>query len=531
MFIVRPHPLPNESLSSWRQRSGAANGFRRFPLPNNLRSSADPDRSPNAQEQIWLAENFALPLEELPPLFLETRLVAIQKRDIFSPKLRWATAFGAKARPSPHGPTCCPACLRNDPIPYFRIHWRYAFLTDCPIHATELIDCCPRCSKPLWPIAIFQLPEKKHWDGLSHCPSCSFDLRLTEGKITSVLSSSADLWEAMCADRIPEQFHHCQNLADWFDGIWVLSQMVLRKNCQPILSNIPAELFGGLDNLPVSSPLVEILSLEARRSLINIAIWLMGEWPTRFVDVARRSGLSRTHFSPTAAVNPNWLTECINQHLALHKRSVTPSQVNEAIDSLKDAGHPITKSAVRDLLGVAESKAVDDVLSRREHARYDELLILLRKFEKLIAEAPDSRDQRATAIRDYLIILLTILCQSDVENICDMEISSINRVLTTSIEGITEDDASTKLIRTRTTEIKHLYETLVRPKFIDPDNKSSHWFLGRQGENLAGHTVRARISAMMKNGFPIDLWKSVDVFQYVLGTPPLGRRTLRRLMR
>lgn len=530
MFIVRPRPLPNESLSSWRQRSGAENGFLRFPMPSTARSSADPDRSPNAQEQIWLADNFALPLEELPPLFLETRLAAIQKRDMFSPKLRWATVFGAKARPSAHGPTCCPACLRNDPIPYFRIQWRYAFLTDCPIHGTELIDCCPRCNQPLWPVAMFQLPEQKRWDGPSICPTCSFDLRLTEDKITSVRSSSAALWESMCANRVPEEFNHIQHLADWFDGIWVLSQMALRKNCQPVLSQLPTELLGALENRPVSAPLIETIPLAARRSIINIAIWLMGDWPSRFVDVARRSGISRTHFSPTAAVNPDWLNVCINQHLALHKRTVTSSQVSQAIDSLKDSGHPLTKSAVRDLLGVVESKAVDDVLSRREHARYDELLTLLRKFEKLIAGAPDSRDQRATAIRDYLITLLTILCQSDVEDICDMEMSAVDRALTTPIGEATEDDASTMLIRTRTAEINHLYETVVRPRFINPDNKSSHWFLGRLGENLAGHTVRARISAMMKNGFPVDLWKSVDVFRYVLGKPPFGRRILRRMM-
>lgn len=39
----------------------------------------------------------------------------------------------------------CPRCLETDPIPYFRIHWRFACWLYCPDHACVMSDSCPEC--------------------------------------------------------------------------------------------------------------------------------------------------------------------------------------------------------------------------------------------------------------------------------------------------------------------------------------------------------------------------------------------------
>lgn len=42
----------------------------------------------------------------------------------------------------------CPYCLQNDDEPYFRRHWRLAFVTVCTQHRCRLLDRCLNCAAP-----------------------------------------------------------------------------------------------------------------------------------------------------------------------------------------------------------------------------------------------------------------------------------------------------------------------------------------------------------------------------------------------
>ena len=65
MFLMTPRPEPEESLSSWRQRFGMANGFRLFPLaPGELRRS-DPDVAPSDSTLEWLSQTHGVPVDKL----------------------------------------------------------------------------------------------------------------------------------------------------------------------------------------------------------------------------------------------------------------------------------------------------------------------------------------------------------------------------------------------------------------------------------------------------------------------------------
>jgi TniQ len=48
-----------------------------------------------------------------------------------------------------YGMQYCAACLASDRQPYLRLHWRLAFLVQCPMHREMLFDCCAYCHAPL----------------------------------------------------------------------------------------------------------------------------------------------------------------------------------------------------------------------------------------------------------------------------------------------------------------------------------------------------------------------------------------------
>jgi len=110
------------------------------------------------------------------------------------------------------------------------------------------------------------------------------------------------------------------------------------------------------------------------------------------MSAAEPAGISKTHFLFTAAVNPPWLVNFINQHLARNNKTIMQDKVKVAIAKLASSGTRVSKSAVRKYVGVSESRAVDALFFRRNHTRPDELLLLLKKFERHLAKAPEVRD-------------------------------------------------------------------------------------------------------------------------------------------
>jgi len=525
MFLLRPRPFPDESISSWRQRTGFANGFWKFPTFRSSRSATDPDRLPSPEEQQWLSEHCCISPSTISELSLEARLTQFQNRNVFSPRFRWILMLGQH---SESGPTFCPECLRTEEHPYFRAHWRYAFLTECPLHESALIDRCPQCEQKIWPAVVNSLPKLKPWRSLTDCPYCQFDLKTAQVKENDVLSVSNKLWRMLSHGGVPQEFASIPDLPAFFDGLWVLCQLLLRRAGQTVLEQVPQE-FGNEQSQPIKGlELIEGLASSQRRRLVASAYWLMENWPERFLSVATLAGVTKATFVPTSANNPAWLTDTLDAELARHNKYITTGDVSEAINTLKDEGRKVSKKAVRYRLEVSESKVIDSMLSRRNHARPDELLTLIRKFEQRLAITSTSRDQKATLLRDYLIFILSVLGKRPVDEICTLSANDVENLISTAAIASPISPEIEKSLRVRAKTLNSEYSIDVRPKFLESDSPPSLWFIGREGKAFAGHTLRERIAKMMHRDFAEDLWHSCDAFVHSLGTPPLGRRLRRR---
>lgn len=513
MFLLRPRPFPDESISSWRQRVGFANGFWRFPLPTGKRSLADPDRLPNQEEQEWLSEECLIDRRVLAELSLEAKLGRIQSKEVFSPHLRWALPIGEKRKQAMSGPMVCPECLLEDEKPYFRIHWRYAFLTGCSVHRKRLLDKCPECASLLWPATLRFITREKPWLDISSCPICGSDLRSHVLQAPQIdIAANYPIWDMLSTGIVASEFPHIKSLPEFFDGLWAFCQLLLRKSGQGMSALLPVR------PSPMSQGMHAIESLDVlnRSSVVASAYWLMGSWPQRFLEVAEKAGISKFTFAPTAAVNPPWLVETLDAYLARHNKIIKVIDVTNAIDSLQSRGAIVSKRAVRQLLGVSESVVINATMSRRNRASVDELMLLLSKFESRLANAPESRDQKATLLRDYLIFILSVLKQASIDTICTLSSEEVMRIISEPSEADIEMPELEKLLKSRGETLSAEYKAVARPRLLNGKRSPNFCFIGRGGMSFAGHSSLARVAKLMQSDFPPDLWHSSHAFIHTL---------------
>lgn len=69
----------------------------------------------------------------------------------------------------------CETCLAADPIPFFRMLWRFAGAYVCPLHGSVLRDCCPHC----FTYIDLSVPGKGVPRSVRRCMACGGDLCAT----------------------------------------------------------------------------------------------------------------------------------------------------------------------------------------------------------------------------------------------------------------------------------------------------------------------------------------------------------------
>lgn len=185
---VTEAPQPDESISSWLIRSALGLGCDPISLtgwlwPQWRAWTYDLDRGLTKDKQLVLAGSTGISRSSFEAASLSGVAAnfsarALPKHGIWP----WIQALGARNRRYRGGLQVCPSCFRGDPIPYYRKHWRFSWVTACPQHKAQLVDRCPGCNSPLEP----QRLEAIHAKVLSICASCGFDFRFSPQASTPV---------------------------------------------------------------------------------------------------------------------------------------------------------------------------------------------------------------------------------------------------------------------------------------------------------------------------------------------------------
>lgn len=359
-------PFPAESLTSWYVRLARANAVSLHELATKLlghsvHSIANTDLDANANPAIpdGLARVSGMLVEEARLMMLASwqHLLSAEVNN-FKRAMRWILPHRKDGSDRRRGEwtQACLQCLATDRTPYFRLHWRFAFMTECVVHRVELIAACPRCSGPLdFPAMDRGHPRpEKHWP-LSKCPSCAVDWRVYSQRQRT---SDVDLWRMQRAllRGIAERWFQLTGNPVWvglvLDGIYHLLRAIRTPKVIAGLASMALSEHGGapLQWTPTRTPF-EYLPLHERRALMRCGSAALRRWPYSFVEMADRGGLRLSVLRASRNRPPYWLDRTAQEHIDRTWFRQSPDETESAAALLGRHGLSAKPWVVREWLG------------------------------------------------------------------------------------------------------------------------------------------------------------------------------------
>jgi hypothetical protein len=360
VFLVRPPPLAGEALSSWRQRSGWANGYRLYPTPDERLRRVDSDLGNQAQVISWLADTHQCDQASVFDLtfqrFLGSVVADIQPRH----HPRWWLRARYSASEKNYGPMFCPSCLAEDEEPYFRLDWRLGFLTSCTKHSCLFIDKCPVCSSPPWPSGLSAKGKlAKDFESLAFCWQCGFDL--THSKAHPSHDFVSRKLQSVLEGRLTSLGSFQTSSLDILNSLWAACQIFIRKSSREWLAESGGpwkEVALSLVQDTVHALNVESLSVISRTTLINAAWTLIESGEDSFREFCKSSRLKRFHFNGAEKVQPDWMTSVVDDVLPTRLRGqVGLHEIDTYVEqAISQHGSQPFKYELRDRFGVSFDK-------------------------------------------------------------------------------------------------------------------------------------------------------------------------------
>lgn len=288
------HPGEGELLSSWLVRLAQAHRIKveslcRYLWPQTILWKRDMDKLAPAGILDTLATRTLTP----PHRILQTTLTLMSERLTGAPLLTgqghtcWLMPLRIHHRTHQgHGLVYCPRCLQQDgATPYYRTSWRLAFHVSCPTCGIYMQEGCPACGAP---IIFFRLDiGRKNTAAdqlLSTCYQCAFDLRQAPAKPVS--SQSLHIYQSLY--RISQEGWN-PSVPYPHQYFQVLRQLVRVLSCpfgraRVLQVDMRLRLGQPIDWLSGGGAF-EQMPITERIYLLEQAMWLLTDWPDRFIDV------------------------------------------------------------------------------------------------------------------------------------------------------------------------------------------------------------------------------------------------------
>lgn len=304
-----------ESLGSWLHRFYLHNGFVNvgsifYPRSQSavLGAAKASDAPTHVQARISLiAESTFQPPETIRRLLLEDKLIAFEgKSTVFTP--RWLLSSKTiRSKGSSMRHAACPLCIAGFSDAAWLQHWRLATTTQCNVHGTMLLEACPDCNAP------FVIHRHRHAP-LDRCENC--DLPFTHMPIERCDDGNKAPDFAMNVGRnvvaslpVPQQAEH-----HWWLGIRkILTFIEEPKRAREMASALlPSEFSELLRDVGAGDrQSFENWSIRRRHQALRFMEWLTADWPYRFVDLLKNSGVRHTALTGVAINAPIWLIEAL----------------------------------------------------------------------------------------------------------------------------------------------------------------------------------------------------------------------------
>lgn len=266
--------LTDESLSSWLIRLALENGCDPLVLTGNIWPkwrawTTDLDRKLSQERCLPLSRITAIETHFIQQNFLSHQAqlfssIQLPKHGIWP----WILALGVRNRSYRGGIQFCPHCFSSDTRPYFRLHWRFAWVTSCLEHKIQLIDRCPNCKIPIEPHRL----EAINSNTLNLCSSCHFNFAHSATEdIPKEISDFQHQAMSIIASEKTKINGETISTSQWFEICHYLIMLIRRSRSLPLSPLAKAIHKSGLDKLhtqPSFNFQLELSSVQDRKYLM-----------------------------------------------------------------------------------------------------------------------------------------------------------------------------------------------------------------------------------------------------------------------
>lgn len=493
LWAIHPHPKPDELLSSWLYRLAHARG---------LRVHTFCEAALGKKTQIWNRD-----IDRCAPPTLLSHLAAstgLSEASVFATTLRsyegllferhnekgnnkWILPLGIYHRTrSGYGQQFCPLCLFFDAEPYYRRLWRLSFATICPDHGCLLHDRCHACGAP---VVFFRGDIGRGrpllHEGAVHCWRCGADLRRAPAiqpdcfewkpivSLRSLLTFAND-GVAVAVD----QLHWYAHL--FLDVLYEVAELLVHGHRSAVRSRLLTEIRKEIPLPPPSEAhLIDALDVKTRHSMLLASIWLLSEWPDRFIRLCAAAKVKRTQLLRDFDEVPYWFQDVLETQLNGKWTSRSAAEVAHAADYLVARGEQPSVQKLNRLMGAYTARQASDAW-RRAGARpmeEPEVRQLLEALTIRIGSLEKGSMRRLILERDRVMFELLAITGWSVDHV--VRLTTTEAVL--SAKDAKTDGPNGK--RRRWLLLSYLRD--VRPGLVrERAEKANAFFLGAFGEGI-----------------------------------------------
>lgn len=388
-WLGRPKPLQDETFSSWFRRTGTANGLSaremyRAILPGAQLYSYDLDRHACSSLLERLSARTNVPHERLVTMTLMRWDGVVTEAAENRSRALWLPPVGRSGNTRHFGQQICPACLREDLMPYYRGQWRLALMTSCHIHTLLLLDRCPSCGE-----AIQVLKSDECQNTHSSCWRCGIDFR-SSPTTQAEYPSTVRVFNKFITDNwAPIGEYGSVHTLIYFRMLHLLVRFLISGQHSQKLRQACAQNFNATRLTGANIPRLkqaERLNPRARNLILAIAERLLRDWPNTFIGICVSAGLSSRELLKGNQIYPFAFEDAIRKGLSSNHESASADEVASAAAILRRRGSPPTRHSLEQVLGKKFQAAPEVVAAGRDCLPYG-----THRYWKLDGISPDVR--------------------------------------------------------------------------------------------------------------------------------------------
>jgi hypothetical protein len=508
--LLRPPLYQHESLASWLHRLRTGNGFGNWNsllIENESRLSPivnDPDLHLKPDHYASLEKMSDMEVAKQQAHSLRTWEGYLVNHFAASGTQRWLLR-GSEKRHARHLPySICIECLKTDKTSFYRNYWRLSIYTVCHRHRRLMINRCYRCKNPI-------LLSQDRTARLEVCACCGENL-LRHYRQSPVIAHSPMLESILAL----ETSIVAQSGTDLpasvayeflkFDGLYAILSLINRRRFSEKLFTLPLfkKALSEIHKTPSDIALpFEARSNRIRYNMLTMAIWLLTDWPHRFVNAFTEAKILSSDIYMNQMYLPYWLNVVIRTSLYRPKYVMSQQEVMGAREVLTKSNIPVTRVAIERLLGIHDSRRLEDQHPKVLFSEAD-AISLLQELRENILNTASARDARASLIRDATAIIYAVAFRLPVQEICHLELDDaleMWRDFMHSWSARKTLNQSNQLLQTLAEfgeEWLASYVQFVRHRFLKHQSHCNAFLLTRFGNAFAGHGLHDRFIRLLQ---------------------------------